>query len=646
MQKAAAYTTKNWVYLLLVLLSFVLYGNSIQNDYGLDDNFVVADNQYVQKGVGGLKEIFDMPYVKVGDITLDRRPITLVTFALEHEFIGDNPHVSHFINVLLYAICLILVYIVLIKVFHVDEIHSLLPLVVTVFFAVHPLHTEVVDSLKNRDELLVLLFGMLFLLSAYYFYTKERRRWIYAALSLFFLTVTLLSKISGLVFVGLFLLVWLFNGFYKKSKWNYIFLLLSFRIAYILTVRVFENLNRSSNFFENPLVLNNDILISLGTSCKILLYHIKMLLFPAPLRFYYGYNMFPVNSITNPVAFISLILHLALLIYGIIRFYKKDNLGLVILCYFVAIALYANFPFPYTSMFSERALLLSSLWFFVILAIVSIRLWNKYADKLQNKSLRIFSVFFISALLLMYSFMTISRNFLWKNSLTLMSHDIEYLENSVLANYIYANNLKQASKEAFIQNDATTGTELGNKALNYFQHTIDLHPDYPEFYFKLASTYRYNLNNLDSAEANFGYAISIDSLYAAANYELSKLFFDKQEFQKSYHFFGKTYALQPTDSMTLFYYAQSAANIGDMATCYKINQEFLKLYPNLQYPYLNLGTYYSKILKDDSAVIYLDKAVELGARNPQLLKQLSVYYQNKNNVSKRDYYNNLLSNSK
>ena len=95
--------------------------------------------------------------------------------------------------------------------------------------------------------------------------------------------------------------------------------------------------------------------------------------------------------------------------------------------------------------------------------------------------------------------------------------------------------------------------------------------------------------------------------------------------------------------MTLFYFAQSASNVNELSVCYKVNQEFLKLYPNLPYPYLNLGVYYSKILKDDSAVTYLDKAVALGARDPKLLQQLSVYYGNKKDNQKRDYYQQLLS---
>ena len=68
MQKAAAYTTKNWIYFLLIVLAFVLYGNTIQNDYGLDDGYVVTANKYVQKGVDGIQEIFDNPYDGVDGI--------------------------------------------------------------------------------------------------------------------------------------------------------------------------------------------------------------------------------------------------------------------------------------------------------------------------------------------------------------------------------------------------------------------------------------------------------------------------------------------------------------------------------------------------------------------------------------------------
>lgn len=639
MQKAAAYTTKNWIYFLLVVLSFVLYGNSIQNDYGLDDVFVMSGNPYVQKGFAGINDILQRPYAKIGDATLDYRPIVLVTYAIEYQFFQANPHVSHFINILLYALSLIILLKILTNVFHLGGDYPLLPVIITLFFAIHPLHTEVVDSLKNRDELLVFIFGELFLLYGFYFCMKEHHRWKYALLSLFFLLLTLMSKITGMVFVFIFIPVFFYNNAFKKNKLNVIFLGICLAMIYRGSERAFQGLNRTSTIFENPLTENKDILIALGTSCKVLLYHIKMLIYPFPLRFYYGYNVFPVSSITNPVSFFSLLLHLLLLIYGIVRFFKKDKLGLFIVCYFIAIAMYSNFPVPYTGIFSERALLLSSLWFIVISALLIIKLWQTYAAERLSSVYRNIFVTLLAVVFILYSFETINRNFLWKNNLTLMSHDIDYLNNSVLANYIYANNLKQASKEA---KNTADSKYFADKAVYYFRQTIRLAPNYPEFYFKLGSTYRYNLNNMDSAIANFGYAISIDSLYGDANYELSKLFFDRQDFKKSNYFFAKTYSIQPKDSLTLFYYAQSASNIGDFATSNKINREFIQLYPTLPYSYVNMGVDYSKILKDDSAVICFEKAIDLGYREPQLINKVAYYFEQKGDKEKAAHYKSLV----
>jgi tetratricopeptide (TPR) repeat protein len=626
------------IYFLLLLVSFVVYGNSIRNDYGFDDSYVVTANKNVQKGVAGIEDILQMPYAQFGDIKLDYRPIVLVSFALEHQFFNDNPHISHFINVLLYALCLLVLYRVLIVVFHLNKEYAFLPFLITLFFAVHPIHTEIVNSLKNRDELFVVLFGMLFILYGYYYYTKATGRWKYALISLFFLTLTLMSKISGLIFVGLFIPLCFFNDFFKGKKWNYIFLLICLLMVVRGVMRAFEGLNRASTIFENPLADNKSLLIALGTSSNVMLYHIKMLLIPSPLRFYYGANMFPVVGLTHPFALISFVLHLSLLIYGIIRFFKKDRVGLFILCYFVAVSIYSNFPIPYTSMFAERALFLSSLWFIVIIAVVLCRGWIKYQSEFNFPLLKNAFLIALVALFGVYSYMTINRNFLWKNTLTLMSHDIQSLQNSILANFIYANNLKYESKVA---KDKTAATALATSAVYYYNQAIGLQPNYPEFYFKLGSTYRYNLNNLDSAERHFKNAVLIDTLYADAKYELSKLYFDKQDYRRSTYFFKQTYELKPTDSMTLFYYAQSAANSGDLVTCYKINQEFLKLYPQLPYPYLNLGTYYSTILKDDSAVVYFDKAINLGYRETELLNKLAYYFEQKGNLEKAVYYRKL-----
>ena len=52
--------------------------------------------------------------------------------------------------------------------------------------------------------------------------------------------------------------------------------------------------------------------------------------------------------------------------------------------------------------------------------------------------------------------------------------------------------------------------------------------------------------------------------------------------------------------------------------------------------------YYSTILKDDSAVIYFEKGIALGDRNPDLLKNMVSYFDKKQNKEKVEYYESIL----
>ncbi|MEZ5026228.1 MAG: tetratricopeptide repeat protein [Chitinophagales bacterium] len=626
-------------YCLLLLLSFVLYGNTIFNNYSLDDRIVITENSAVQQGFNGLYDIFNNHYVETKELTFDRRPIAVSTFAIEHQFFGNNPHISHFINVLLYGIYLILLFRLLNKVFRLNEVHVLLPYLVILLYAVHPIHTEVVASLKNRDELLVMVFGTQFLSYAYDFYTSDKRRFLHAFLSLLFISLALLSKITSVFFIGILILVCIFNRSFKKKITNYLLIILAIFLAFRAIRSILIGQVRPTLNFENPLSQTKDIWLYAGMVFNVLAYHIKMLIFPYPLRFYYGFNMFPEISITSIIPLLSLVFHVLLLCFGIVQFAKRKSIGLFILCYFASIALYANFPVPYTGIFSERALFFSSLWFIVM--VLSILLKPEIIhQKLNGISISNYKIsrWLLVAVFGIFAFMTMQRNFYWKNELTLMSHDIQKMDKSVLGNYTYANVLKYNSKST---EDKNTSHQFADSALVYYKKCLEIAPNYPEFYFKMGSTYRYNLNNLDSAIQYFGYAISIDTLYRDALFELSKVFYDKQDYQRSFHFFKKTYSLSPTDSLTLFYYGQSATYIHQMDTAYQINQRFINLYPKLPYPYLNMGIYYSTLLKDDSAVSYMEKAIDLGYKEPSLLMQLSAYFEKEGNKEKAAYFKNL-----
>lgn len=623
-------TMKKWIYFLLIILSFILYGNSINNDYAIDDIYISGES--VQHGFAGIPNILTSRYGIRNDLAaLDYRPIVLISFAIENQFFKQEPSISHFINILLYSLCLIALYNVLISVFRLNKIHEWLPLIITLFFAIHPIHSEVINSLKNRDELFCFLFGMLFLKYGYMYFTSTEKKAKYAILTLMFFTIVLLSKMVGIIYLPILIIILHYNKLLKWNKWNYLLLFSSFFILLFISISVFKGLKRETYSFENSLIGVSDILIIFPTCFKIILYHIKMLILPFPLRFYYGYNLFPIQSTFEFSVVFSILLHVGLLVYGIKQFIKRDVLGLIILCYLVSMFLYFNFPIPYTGMFSERALFLSSVWFISAVAIIIFRLSKKFKYRFLNYSILALSILvFIS-----YSYQTIQRNFYWKNALTLYTNDIKTLENSVTANYIYANALKN---ESTTTTDSTYSVELALKAIKHYQQCINLYPYYPDYFYQMAKLYRYKLKDLNKAEKILKNMLLVDSNYIGANYELGSLYFERKDIKNSYPFFEKAYKKNPTDSLTLFYFAQNALAVGDLKKCYKINKEFMDLYPNNKYPYLNLGVYYSTILKDDSAVIYFEKAIELGENSPQLLNQLAIYYNGKNNKAKAAYF--------
>ena len=181
-------------YLGIFILCFVLYGNSLQNDYAMDDHYVIRNNAKVAQGIKGIPNIFTSRFIENESQNFAYRPITLTTFAIEYELFGENPFASHLINLLLYIGTCLLLLRILTRMFAHE--HWLLPLLVVGLFLLHPIHSEVVNNVKSRDELLSFLIA-LFALQAGLSYSKSKKLG-YLLLAGVLLTTSLLAKLSSL----------------------------------------------------------------------------------------------------------------------------------------------------------------------------------------------------------------------------------------------------------------------------------------------------------------------------------------------------------------------------------------------------------------------------------------------------------------
>ncbi|MFC2114603.1 hypothetical protein ACFLRI_04575 [Bacteroidota bacterium] len=99
-------------WIILLILVFILYGNTIQNNYALDDIYV-TNNDLVKKGFRAIPEIFTSYYAdnvfEDGErLRFGFRPVVKASYAIEYAIFGNNPHMSHFINILLYFLTLLI----------------------------------------------------------------------------------------------------------------------------------------------------------------------------------------------------------------------------------------------------------------------------------------------------------------------------------------------------------------------------------------------------------------------------------------------------------------------------------------------------------------------------------------------------------
>lgn len=179
--------------LFIAIITFIVFANTFKNGYNMDDNLVTQNHPLTSKGLSTIKEIFSSTYYK-DDLgySFGYRPMVHLSFAIEDAFFGESPVISHFINVLLYIFAVFLFYKLVLN--WLGDEKKGIALIAALFFAIHPIHSEVVASIKNRDEILAFLFAALSALSIHQF-VKTNQWWRFLLIGLFF-SLGMLSKKS------------------------------------------------------------------------------------------------------------------------------------------------------------------------------------------------------------------------------------------------------------------------------------------------------------------------------------------------------------------------------------------------------------------------------------------------------------------
>lgn len=564
-----------YIYGIIILFAFILYGNTIPNDYALDDAMVITNNHYTQKGFEGIKDIFLYDSFKgfnenmLNGVAGGRyRPLSIATFAIEHAFFGDNPHISHFINICLYAFTCVLIFIILselLKKYPEYSWYNSIPFIASILFLAHPIHTEVIANIKCRDEILSLLFSLLTLwLLLKYLNTKKI---VVLFFSFVCYALALLSKEIAVVFMLIIPLTFYFftDASLKKIILSVIPLLVT-AIIFITVRQAIIGRTSVDTVFAKNLLNDSFAFMTPGQKYATIFYtfgmYLKLIFFPHPLTWdYYPYHI-PIMEWSSILVLFSFVLMLIFIVIGLKGLKNKTFISYCILFYLVPLSLTSNILFPVGAFMGERFLYASTLGFTLMIAYLIVMKPKPVFKTVFSKPL-----LFLIPVLALYSFKTINRNKAWKDTFTIVETDVKTSANSVKSNGEYGQHLYNRAEKI-------TDPEAKNRAyerlLPYLEKSFKMEPGQATVNFILGTLYgRY-----------------------------------KNDLERSIYFLNNAMHLDP-------------ANIA---------------------PYNNLGTAYGITKQYDKAIEVFEAGLKIDPQNVEILNNLSLTYKMLGNAQKSQEY--------
>jgi tetratricopeptide (TPR) repeat protein len=610
---------KIYLGLIITILAFLLYAQTATYKFTLDDGSVIVQNKLVQKGMGGIKEILstDYWYGYTEQLRgLQYRPASLLMFAVEEEFFPGQAGVHHLVNVILYALTCLLLFLLIAKIFPSKNL--LLPFVTILLYTAHPVHTEVVSNIKSRDEILCFLFGIAALFAMFKYHAS--RRVIFLALSGLAVFLSITSKETGIAFVLLIPLVLYFtrevNGRFMGAA---TLSLVAFAALYFFIRHQVVKDVQSIDLLviDNTLVAAQSKAEQFATAFTVLLKYLGLLLLPHPLSYDYSFSQVKIVSFSDAKALFSLFLYLALGIFAVLNTRKKNPYALAIFLFLLLLAPVSNIFLKIGSTMAERFLYMPSLGFCLALGLLSMKLSRV---RLPVKPVYSVSSFFtqnvtvITAVLLaviLYSFKTVSRNKDWQDNVHLFGKDVQTSPNSARTHYNWGlSNIYDLYLE---EEDPGLKKEYLEEGRRELETALDIYPEYFEAEKPLGYVHL-KQGAYETAVKHFDQYLVMNPKDVATLNNKAAALMGMQMYQGAIPVLELALAKEPSDT-------SAVKNLG---RCYAYTQQFSKaveyflksiqLSPGVSENYRLAGMAYQFLGDSTRARPYLEKAGNMAAK--------------------------------
>ncbi|OHB17376.1 MAG: hypothetical protein A2749_01985 [Parcubacteria group bacterium RIFCSPHIGHO2_01_FULL_45_26] len=399
--------------MVCVATAFILFGNSLNGTYTLDDNDVL-NNREILRSIKSFPKIFTSTWQPDEPWAGTYRPLTLLSFAINFIFL-ESTFGLHFVNVLLQALNVFLIYGVVSK-FTSKRIACLSALL----FMFLPIHVESVASIVGRKELLGLFFV---LLSLWWFFDKK-----YFLSSSAFLLALLANdfSISLLPLTGFLLLIQ--SGSFARAFKTGFYYIMPLPVYFLLRYLALGRYAFGGGSIDP--VMNPLMYVSLKervfTAFSHLYLYIQKTFYPLTLSPDYSFNQVPIikNILTSRQAMLGLLFFAGLLLLFVV---SRKDFKIILALFMVPYLVMSNIFFATSGTLAERYWYLPSFGLSVLTAFGFDKILG-YGQKLKPYAYALGVVILIG-----YSFLIIKQNRIWLNNRNLFVHAAEKSPNSVWA---------------------------------------------------------------------------------------------------------------------------------------------------------------------------------------------------------------------
>jgi protein O-mannosyl-transferase len=452
----------HWLFIsIIVLLSLIIYANTLWNGFVYDDMDEIVNNQWVKQ------------FNSIIEPCHRYRITETSTFYLNYKLGGPAASGFHLTNLLFHVLVSVSVYFLaglLLK-------NQLPAFLVGALFATHPVHTEAVSIISNRQELLTMLFLLLSLIlyikvreSESLGKTQRGRIWIFFGLSLIFYFLATAAKEVAII---LPLLIFL-NDFYFLGNWKLgIRSSLKWYIPYLIIAGLFVLFSISGPrwHFSYPglNVVSLGHSLSAGRSYASILItqlrgfseYLRLLFYPGRLSADYYFPIY--QSIIKPNILFAIFLLVSSLVFTVTLFKRHKIISYGLAWFLINLLPVANI-LPKTFFVAERYLYIPSFGFCLAIGFV-------FGQMIIRKPLRIPGIILFGLVIMLYSVRTMVRNTDLKSELTLWSKTLMVNPMSVPAH----------------ANLGAALLSLGRfeESINESKKAVELNPSYTKPYYNL-----------------------------------------------------------------------------------------------------------------------------------------------------------------